>query len=75
MQIFNHKINREIEKALKLEKNSLKKPCVDLKEKHKFTDQDIKRIAIECANYCLENGNDFTVAFNLYVSCLNNPKK
>ncbi len=75
MDIFKPKLHRHLEKGFKLQKNSLKKPFETLKEKHRFTDVDILRIANECATYCIENETDYVVSFNLYVSCLNNPKK
>jgi hypothetical protein len=73
--IFKRKLHRAIERTFGAKKNSLKNACETLKLKYKFTDQDIIRITAECEAYCKENNNDFAVAFNLYVSCLNNQKK
>lgn len=75
MDIFKRKLHRTLERGLKLKKNSLKKPFETLKEKYRFTDPDILRVANECATYCIENKTDYVVAFNLYVSCLKNQKK
>jgi isopropylmalate/homocitrate/citramalate synthase len=74
MALFKRKLHRTIEKAFKLKKDSLKVAIDSLKTKHKFTEEDILLKAKECAEYCIENNNDFVIAFNLYVSCLNNPK-
>lgn len=67
-------LHRKLERLFKLKSGSLKQAVKDLREKHKFDDQLILVRAKECAEYCIENKNDFAIAFNLYVSCLNNPK-
>jgi hypothetical protein len=77
--IFKRKLHRTTEKAFKLKKNSLKPAFEDLKLKHGYSDQQIIETVKECVKYCKAYGNDtniyFLSAFNLYVSCLNNPKK
>jgi uncharacterized protein YfbU (UPF0304 family) len=75
MNIIKRKLHRTIERGFKLKKNSLKKAFETLKEKHRFEEVDILRIANECATYSIDNEVDYVVAFNFYVSCLNNPKK
>lgn len=76
---FKPKLHRETEKHFKLPKNSLLKAFTDLREKHGYSDQKIIETVGECVEYCKFNNQDdnhsFLVAFNLYVSCLNNPKK
>jgi hypothetical protein len=73
--LFKRKLHRTIERGFKLKKNSLKTPFETLKEKYRFTEQDILRVVNECATYCIDNKVDYVVSFNFYVSCLNNPKK
>jgi hypothetical protein len=73
--ILKTKLHRKIEKAFKVKKGSLQVAIETLKTKYQFTDDDVLRIAKECAEYCIENNNDYVVAFNLYVSCLKNQKK
>jgi hypothetical protein len=73
MGIFKKPFHRKLERAFKLKSGSLKKAVSELKEKHNFTEQEILVKAKECAEYCIQNKNPFDVAFNLYVSCLNNP--
>jgi hypothetical protein len=75
MLIFKTKLHRITERHFKLKKNSLKKPFETLKLKHGLKDADLLRIADECGSYCEENKTDYVVSFNMYVSCLNNPKK
>jgi uridine kinase len=72
--LLKRPLHRRLERNFNLKNGSLKKAVSDLKEKYKFTDQEILVRAKECADYCLENKNRFDVAFNLYVSCLNNRK-
>jgi hypothetical protein len=72
--LLKTKLHRRVEKAFKLKKNILKVPIETLQDKFKFTDSDVLQAAKECAEYCIENKNDFHVVFNLYVSCLKNPK-
>lgn len=74
VKLLKRPLHRKIERAFKLKSGALKTPVSDLKEKFKFSDQDVILKAKECAEYCIENNNDFVIAFNLYVSCLNNPK-
>ena len=75
MQILKPKLYRITEKAFKLKKNSLKKAFTDLKERHGYSDEKIKETIQECVLYCqtnkMDTNQDFLVAFNLYVSCLN----
>jgi hypothetical protein len=77
--IFQTKLHRTTEKAFKLKKNSLKQAFEDLKTRHGYSDEKIVATIKECVQYCKAYGNDtnihFLTAFNLYVSCLNNPKK
>jgi chromosome segregation and condensation protein ScpB len=74
MTIFKRPLHRKIERAFKCKKDSLQKAVSDLKTKYQFDDYDIVEKAKECAQYCIDNKADFVIAFNLYVSCLNNPK-
>lgn len=77
--MFKTKLHRKVEKSLGLKKNSLQIAFRDLKEKHQYTDLMVAEAARSCAEYCKFYGNnekdDFVTAFNLFVSCLNNPKK
>jgi NAD(P)H-nitrite reductase large subunit len=79
MSFLNPKLHRTTEKAFKLKKNSLKQPFEDLKVRHGYNDEKILQTVKECVKYCEFNGTktniDFLIAFNYYVSCLNNPKK
>lgn len=77
--IFKRKLHREVEKSIKLKKNDLKQPFEDLKLRHKYTDVQIIDVVKGAIEYCKVNKMDdtktFLAAVNLYVSCLNNPKK
>jgi hypothetical protein len=81
MSFLKPKLHRTTEKAFKLKKNSLKQAFEDLKNKHGYSDEKIVETVKECVKYCQAYGNSkddniyFLSAFNLYVSCLNNPKK
>lgn len=64
------KKHRDIEKKYGCRKDSLKEAISWLvKNKHNL-DEAVKG----CEDYCRHYGNNFEVAFNLYVSCLKNPK-
>lgn len=65
------KKHREIEKKYKCQRNSLKE-AVKYLQKVKANIDEVEK---GCSDYCNFHGNSFEVAFNLYVSCLKNPKK
>lgn len=73
------KLDREIEKLFKVKKGTLKNAVSDLRTRHKKTDEEIVQIAEQAVAYCNANnqgdGLSYCVALNLYVSCLNNPKR
>jgi hypothetical protein len=73
-ELLKRPLHRKIERAFQLKKGVLKKAVSDLKERHKLSDTQVLERSKECSQYCLENEVDYTVAFNFYVSCLNNPK-
>jgi transcription elongation factor Elf1 len=69
--IFKEKKHKEIEKKYNC-------PAGSLKEAVKYLlkiKADIDAVVKGCEEYCRINDNSFTIAFNLYVSCLKNPKK
>lgn len=72
--VLKTKLHREIEKQYACKKDSLKRAIEDLQLKHKQSKEEIKEMAQEADAYSKAHGNDFSAVFNLYVSCLNNPK-
>lgn len=79
MDIFKTKLHRKVEKAMMLKNNALKQPFEDLQKRHGYSKKQIMDAVKGGMEYCKENNSNdsesFLVAFNFYVSCLNNPKK
>lgn len=69
------KINREIEKKYGCRKGSLLEAVTVLRNKFRQTDKQILDISVECWNYCNHYNTDYTVTFNMYVSCLKSQSK
>ncbi len=68
---FNPRPHREIEKKYGCKRNSLEH-AVKYILNNKL---DLQGIVKGCAEYCETYGNRFDASFNLYVSCLEHPKK
>jgi hypothetical protein len=69
--LIKTKTHREIEKRFNCKRGSLKK-AVSYLQKAKY---NIPEVVKGCEDYCNHYGSDFTVAFNLYVSCLKDPNE
>lgn len=67
-------LHQTIERCYSLEKDSMKEIVDILQTKYQLDDKTILTRAEECAFFCIENKTDFLITFNMYISCLQNPK-
>lgn len=64
------KTHRELEKKHNCKRGSLKEAVAYLKK----VKANIPEVEKGCEDYCKFHGYSYEVAFNLYASCLKNPK-